>query len=604
MSRIGVVVAGVVVAGDDDTYPTHEEIFNVSGTVTVNGSANVAAEWGLGDGGYFSSRLAFVDTTTQEVTTAWLDYDVDPGDPNYCVSLLGGTYEVWILWTGYNNDTYQNFQYTTRLSAGLIVNADQTFNIDHTVFTVDGNVVNHTPEPVMYQKVQLFLPSAETKLVYSESFEYYDYTDAVGNYAIVAPAGTYTFSIDAYDDVFDVLPYFEDGLSINAAATKNVTLAQTTSAYAVDASFTINTETPTTRYENVSGIMTLYDATHRVRYREDCDGSSTIYAPAGSYQQRLELSYDQTTGQSFSVELETEFDGTVGVAGPGAIPARDVTVIEVDATVTDYSGTAFADVDINGSSGGSEVSFAATTDGSGEYRVDLPAGFYTMTFTPPAASPYPYEETVYNVEIATDAVGDFAFPSGYATLDGEMTINGDPLTDYFPALYSYAAVNLLDDEFNIVRQIDIDPATGLFSEVVPYGAFSMQPLYQAATTSDLIHYDFLLVYWSQYVPSLIISGDLTQDIDFTLYAVDGTIRNWDTTPYQNASANYDAEIDSLDDLVVIAGAYADAAGEYTTWLPATTYNLEFSPTECNNLIPLATEQKEITGDTTINFRFR
>ncbi len=590
--------------GDDDTYPTHEEIFNISGTVTVNDSANISEQWGLGAMGYFSCRLAFVDTTTQEITTVWPDFDVDPGDPNYCASLLGGTYEVWILWTGYNNSTYQYFQYTTRLSAGLNVNADQSYDVNHAVYEVDGNVVNHTPDPVQYQKVQMFQAPVETTSVYTELFEYYDYTDAAGDYSITVPAGTYTFSVDVYDVFFDVLPYFEDGLSISAATTKNVTLAQISSANAVNTSFTINGETPTIRYQNVSGAMTLYDATHRVRYWEYTDGSAIIYTPTGSYQQQLEINYNDTTGAVFSVDLKTEFTGTVGVTGPTTLPVKNVSVIELYAAVTDYSGAAFADVEIDGSSGDGAVSFTATTDGSGQYHVDLPTGYYQFDFTPPGTSPYPYTETDFDVTVSTDAVGDFAFPGGYATLDGEMTINGDPLTDYYPALYSFAAVNLLDDDYNIVRQIDLDPATGLYSDVVPYGTYSVQPLYQSYTTSDLIHYDYLLIYWSQYVPSLTISDDLTQDIDFTLYAIDGTIRNWDSTPYQYAGAFYDAEIDSLDDMFVFAEVYADAAGEYSTWLPAATYNLEFLPTECNNLIPLATEQQTITDDTTINFRFR
>ncbi|HPQ71252.1 MAG TPA: carboxypeptidase-like regulatory domain-containing protein [bacterium] len=587
--------------GDDDTYPTHEEIFNVSGAVTVNGSSAIIEQWGLGSG-YFSCRLAFVDTTTQEITTVWPDFEDDPG--SYCASLLGGTYEVWILWNGYNNSSYQYFQYTTRLSAGLNVDADQTFDVNHIVYTVDGNVVNHTPEPVQYQKVQMFQALVETKSVFSEQFEYYDFTDDAGDYSITVPAGAYTFSVDVYDVGFDVLPYYEDGLNISAATTKNVALAQISSAYEVNASFTVNGEVPTTRYESVSATMTFYDTTHRVRYWDYCDGDCTIYAPAGSYQQQLNVNYNDSTGTIFSVDLETEFTGTVGITGPATLPVKNLTVIELFAAVTDYSGAAFADVEIDGSSGDGAVGFTATTDGSGQYHVDLPAGNYDFDFTPPASSPYPYTETDYNVTVSTDAVGDFAFPSGYATLDGEMTINGDPLTDYYPEIYTFAAVNLLDAEYNIVRQIDLDPATGLYSDVVPYGTYSVQPLYQSASTTDLIHYDYLLIYWSQYVPALTISGDLTQDIDFTLYAVDGTIRDWDTTPYQYASAYFDAEIDSLDDLVVFAEAYADAAGEYSTWLPAATYNLEFWPTECNNLIPLAAEQQDIAGDTTINFRFR
>jgi len=114
----------------------------------------------------------------------------------------------------------------------------------------------------------------------------------------------------------------------------------------------------------------------------------------------------------------------------------------------------------------------------------------------------------------------------------------------------------------------------------------------------------LMIFWPQYVAGLVVNGDLTQNVDLTLYEVSGVINNWDATPLEWAIAGFSSTSFGLDDLLVYAEACADDTGEYATWLPGEEYNIYFYPPDCMNLITLSAGQQLIEGNTVINFQFR
>ncbi len=208
---------------DDDTYPTHDEIFIVHGRITVDGQSDVVAGFGLTAPAVYSAEMIFVNRADEEETKHQPTWDVDPGEDNYCVSLLQGNYDIWMTWTGYSNESFQWFRWEALWREDLAVTQDTELHLDHELFHVHGRVENQSGEDVEFQKVWLFtepIISARGE----ESFEYYDYTDENGEYSITAPAGDYFYSVDVYDEGFDVLPHFEENLNVAADLEKNVTL--------------------------------------------------------------------------------------------------------------------------------------------------------------------------------------------------------------------------------------------------------------------------------------------------------------------------------------------------------------------------------------------
>lgn len=202
-----------------------------------------------------------------------------------------------------------------------------------------------------------------------------DDTDALGNYAFVAPAGLYHLSYDPPTgspllglERFNV--DVQTGVSLGATPLQSGILL-TGVVLGPGGAPVVGADIDVERTSGGGAVYTPHDDT-------DGTGRFAVMVPAGSYRVAI--------GPTFASGLVGTRTGPIQVAAPTTLPTTNLAAGHaLTGTIRGYAGALEAGVDvdvIDPVSGAELVTESDDTDAAGRYRLIVPAGTFDLKFTP------------------------------------------------------------------------------------------------------------------------------------------------------------------------------------------------------------------------------
>ena len=402
----------IILNGSDNTILFQYQTVSSSGSATVgveNSNGTLATQYAHNAAGAIFDTLAVRFTPVRVMIytiagTVW-DYDGTPvpwanvqvvagparpstttdGNGRYSLSLVPGAYTLRAEKSGYFT-TPERSATVPPDQAGVDLTFPQRYTISGTTRDYDG-----TPVPYAYVHTSSGPVSASGS------------TDANGLYSLTVIAGTY--EIEASKTDYPSPP----------RQTVTVPPSQTNVDFTFPQRFTITgtvrdydgTPVQSAQVRTYSGPISAYDST-------DADGSYTLNVIAGTYQvEASKTGYPSPSRQTVTVppsraNLDFGFPRRYAVTG----------------VVRDYDGTPLAGAMVRSE----PLSLQASTDSSGRYTLQLPAGFYCLSVSL-ADRPAPPPRAVLTPPDQTGI--DFTFPRFYTISGLVRDHDGTPLADVY-----------------------------------------------------------------------------------------------------------------------------------------------------------------------------
>ncbi len=343
-------------------------------------------------------------------------------------------------------------------------------------------------------------------------------------------------------------------------------------------------------------------------YFDFCEGACSFHVPDGPYKLKISLDPAMETPPVFSLHYENAMEQPVDISGATAIGNWDIVLHTLNGVISDSALSPFPDVTISSEAeetaraGDLVGEWEAASDASGQYRVDAPAAAYDIKFDPPDGPEPPCKETQAGFVLSESTTLDYHFPEQYAELSGTVTINGESVEDYFDP-FSEARVVLVDEDQYEVRSFIRDLITYQYAGLAPAGEYDVKLVFLGARADTLSAIEFLTISWPNFIEGFTLAADTPLDFDLELYLIEGVVSDWLGQPLESVTASFEDTESGLDARAVFAGAITDAQGEWSMWLPAGDYNLQFIPPECSGLVPLDFGEYTVLAADQIDFSF-
>ena len=217
--------------------------------------------------------------------------------------------------------------------------------------------------------------------------------------------------------------------------------------------------------------------------------------------------------------------------------------------------------------------FTTVTDGSGRYRLTLPAGPYEVFLSP---SGYPYA-TLPRVQVAQGSEVNYRYDG--VRISGDVTgPAGVALTNVDVWVYRYEPYS---DPVSAYSRI----SSGRYSFLVPPGTYALRA--QTAGGVGLPRVE---------IPSLAIVRDTTVDLSLDGHAVTGTVTGQNGAPLDRILIRASNTTASSE-----VTTFSKADGSYTMYLPTGVYHLRLSPWDLSYIASREFAPVSITGPATLDF---
>jgi hypothetical protein len=410
-------------------------------------------------------------------------------------------------------------------------------------------------------------------------------TDSSGNYTLELPAGSYTISFSAPSDSDFVSEYYNDVQSFSAATAVPVAAGATVA--------NINAELAkvgkiTGKVTGAGGVAIAGVDVFASPVGDggsgfattDSSGNYTMELPAGSYKISFSAPSDSDFVSEYYNDVRNFSAATAVPVAAGAtvanINAQLAKVGKISGKVTGPGGVAIAGVSVFASPVGDGGSGFATTDSSGNYTMDVPAGSYKIEFSPPSGSDYALEyyndvrnfsaatavpvaagATVANINAQLAKVGKIA---GKVTGPGGVAIAGVDVVAYPVGSGEFASATTDSSGIYTLRlssgsyKIEFSPPPGsdwvleYYNDVQNFTAATAVPVAAGATVANIN---------AQLAKVGKITGKVTGLGGVALAGVDVF-----ASPVGSGGSGF---------------ATTDSSGNYTLRVPAGSYRIEFSP---------------------------
>jgi len=249
-------------------------------------------------------------------------------------------------------------------------------------------------------------------------------------------------------------------------------------------------------------------------------------------------------------------------------------------------GVAGVDLDVEDLINGGDPGLAnGGTDAGGFFNATLPAGFYRVTFTPPAppATTHLVAEVDNVSVVGTAALGDIVLPPG-VSLSGRLQNQGG-----FPI--QNVDIDVIDRATGVelLTPGDATDAFGMFSIAVP-----ARPLEVQFETANVVGATLAPVVRNLSPSTNTNLGNITLVPGFV---VSGTVHNSLSAPVQGV--DFDA-IDSLTgEKAFTPRDNSNSSGNFSFVVAAGTWNFEACPRPADRLAALTQSNVPISGDTNV-----